>query len=87
MWCVTPRDGRPFAKTEALKLSSLANEVNSNARCDFSFAEVVESVVNFNAAFKKENCLSFLAAHLADLIENMVSFDFLPGARSQTYLL
>lgn len=82
---VTRYDGRPIAKTEALKQSNLLNTVTSIVRRDSSFVAVVKSIMNFSATFKNEQSRSFLTARIVDIVEDRVSSDFLTCNRPQIY--
>lgn len=53
--CVIQTDGRPITKMEALMLSTLAERVTSNVRCDSSFVAIEKSKINFSTAFKKKH--------------------------------
>lgn len=83
--CDTRQNSRPVAKTEAFKLIKLTNKVTSIVRCDSSFIAVIKSVVNFREAFKKKHGISFLAAWIADIVNDMLWSDFLTGNCRQTY--
>lgn len=61
---------------EAIKLSNLASKANSIVRQECSFLGIKKSVMNFIAAFEKGPGVSFLAARMVNIVENMVSSDF-----------
>lgn len=66
--CITRDDNRPILETKVLELSILANKVTSIVCCECSFNAVVESVMSFRAAFKKQHGASFLAVG-AEILE------------------
>lgn len=83
--CVARHYDRQVAKTKALKLSSLANRATSNICRDSSFVAIVRSIKNFSATFEREHGVSFPAARIVDIVEEMVSFNFLTGNGNQIY--
>lgn len=84
LW-VTRHDGSPNAETEVFNLSTLENEVSSIVPRDFPSVVVLKSVIDYSSAFNQKNCMSFLAARMVDIVENMVLSNFLTRNRSQTY--
>lgn len=85
MRCVTLRDGRPIAETEALRLSNHTDNVTSVVRRDYSFVVIVKSVKTFSAACGKEHGVFILTAKMVNIVEKMVLFDFLSDSSLQTY--
>lgn len=84
MWCVTRHDGRRVAEREEQKLSYLANKMTHVVRRDYSHVAIVESVIKFSASFVKEHSVSFLAAQMVNIVEDMAPSDFLSDNSSQT---
>lgn len=66
-------------------LSNLRNMVTSIVRRNFPFVAGVKSVMNFSAAFEKKYGVSFLAAWMADIVDDMVSSDIVSGNSAQRY--
>lgn len=66
-----------IAERKALKLIKLANNVRGLVRRDSSLVSVVKSVVNFSFASEKEHDVFFLAFAMVDIVEDMISSDFL----------
>lgn len=54
-------------------------------RRDSSFAAVVQSTMNFNAALRNMLGVGFLAAKMVDIVKDMVLSFFITGNGSQTF--
>lgn len=70
---------------EALKFSNLVNEVTNIMCRNSSFVAILKFLMNFSAELQKERIVFCLAALMVDIVENIVSPDFLSGNSPQTY--
>lgn len=82
---VTWQYSSTIAKSEELKLKSPGNKVPSIVRRNSSFVGIAKSVLNFSPAFDKEHGMSFLAARIVDIVDDMHLFDHLTDDSPHTY--
>lgn len=66
-------------------LSSLANNLTTIVRGNYSFVAIGKSVINFSAALGKEHGVSFFAAWMVNIVKHAVLFDFLFHNSPQIY--
>lgn len=83
--CVARQDGRANTETEAVKLNNLSSNFTIFVRRNSTLVVVAKSFIKFGAKFGKELGLSFLAAKMVRIVEEIVSSDILTGTCLQTY--
>lgn len=74
-----------MTETDALKQRNFANKVTSNVRRGSLFVAIDKPVINFSAVFENEHGVSLFAARIVDIVEGMVSSDFLFRISPRTY--
>lgn len=65
------QNGRPNAEKKLLKLSNLTSKLTGIVHCDPRFVAIVNSVMNFSAAFNKCHGVSSIDALTVDISKYM----------------
>lgn len=73
------------SKAEVIKLSRPGNEVDGIVRSDSTFVDLMKAILTFAFAFEKEHNENFVATNIVDIVEDVLSSEFLTKISAKSY--